>query len=264
MGRAPRRKGKLAALTVATGHAAMTKPDKVAWQRDLYTLRKDGGALDLDVEAFMAIIEEHAADPIKRLAALPESISDEDRWTIGFFLALQQGRTPPGLADHRRLAEAAAKQFLRERREQYDDLDAVAAIYRRAINPGADEREIRAFADAQKRAMPDPDGHVQTTPEAAFQSLFLNVSQITLTVVQLSGRGDDRAPAPGHGVFEVAVADADEVKTINLRTYGWADQLAFGTTTRILRGVHEAARAAPESVPAPISPKIHEPAGSAC
>jgi Protein of unknown function (DUF4238) len=179
------RKGKLAALTVATGHAAMTKPDHVAFLPELYTLNADDGGLDRKIETFMSVIEQHAADPTKRLGAAPESITDEDRWTVAFFLALQQGRTPPGLADHERLAVAAAKEFLRARRARLDDFEAVATAYRRRIKPAASDDEIRAFAKEQKQAMLDPDGPVQPAPEAAFQSLALNVSRIALTVAAL-------------------------------------------------------------------------------
>src|SRR5262249_31723612 len=102
-----------------------------------------------------------------------------------FFLGLQQGRTPPGLADHERLAVAAAKEFLRARRARLDDFEAVAAAYRRHIKPAASDGEVRAFPQGQKQARLDPDGPVQPAPEAAFQSLALNASRIALTVAAL-------------------------------------------------------------------------------
>jgi hypothetical protein len=163
----------------------MTKPNDVAFVPELYTLNADNGGLDRKIETFMSVIEQHAADPIKRLGTAPELITDEDRWTVAFFLGLQQGRTPPGLADHERLAVAAAKEFLRARRARLDNFEAVAAAYRRHINPAASDDEIRAFAEEQKEAMLDPDGPVQPTPEAAFQSLALNISRIALTVAAL-------------------------------------------------------------------------------
>jgi hypothetical protein len=299
-----RRKGKLATLAVATGHTAMTKPDRVALVPELYTLNADGGGLDRKIETYMSVIEQYAADPIKRLGAAPEGITDEDRWTVAFFLALQQGRTPPGLADHERLAVFAAREFLRARRARLDDFEAVAAAHRRHINPAASDDEIRAFAEEQKQAMLDPDGPVQPAPEAAFQSLALNVSRIALTVAALdwtllkskeefieNDRGlamwDPNLPAtrgnmwessataettvplapyvclkltPGDSGYAVMPADAATVDAINLRTYGWAAEKVFGTSTGVVRGVHAKAQADPASVPAPVAPKIHESA----
>jgi hypothetical protein len=299
-----RRKGKLATLAVATGHTAMTKPDNVALVPELYTLNADGGGLDRKIETFMSVIEQYAADPIKRLGAAPEGITDEDRWTVAFFLALQQGRTPPGLADHERLAVFAAKEFLRARRARLDDFEAVAAAHRRHINPAASDDEIRAFAEEQKQAMLDPDGPVQPAPEAAFQSLALNVSQIAMTVAALdwtlltseeefieNDRGlamwDPNLPAtrgnmwessataettvplaphvclkltPRDSGYAVMPADAATVDAINLRTYGWAAEKVFGTSTGVVRDVHAKAQADPASVPAPVAPKIHESA----
>ncbi|MBE2318399.1 DUF4238 domain-containing protein [Solirubrobacter sp. CPCC 204708] len=296
-----KREGRLAVLTVATGRTETTKPDNVAFVGELYSLHDDDGVLDRKIETFMSIIEGHAADPIKRLGTAPQSIADEDRWTIAFFLALQQGRTPPGLADHRRLAEFAAREFLRSRRAKLDDFEAVAAAYRRTINPTAGDKEIRSFAEAQKKKMPDPDGPVQTTPEAAFQSLSLNVSQIALTVAALdwtvlttdeefieNDRGmamwDPNLPAtrgnmwassataettvplapgaclkltPGGSRYAVASADTATVDAINLRTYGWAAQKIFGTTTSVVAGLHAKVQADSESVPAPVAPKVH-------
>jgi hypothetical protein len=292
----PKRKGKLAALTVATGHAAMTKPDNVAFVPELYSLNADDGGLDRKIETFMSVIEDHAADPIKRLGTAAESITDEDRWTVAFFLALQQGRTPPGLADHERLAVAAAKAFLRDRRARFDDFEAVAATYRRHINPAASDDEIRGFAEEQKQAMLDPDGPVQPAPEAAFQSLALNASGIALTVAALdwtlltsdeefvendrglatrgnmwesSATAETTVPlapsvclklTPGDSGYAVVPADASTVNAINLRTYGWAAEKVFGTSTGVVRDVHAKAQADPASVPAPVAPRIHEPA----
>ena len=298
-----KREGKLAALTVATGHAAMTKPDKVAFEPELYTLNADDGGLNRKIETFMSVIEQYAADPIKRLGAAPESITDEDRWTVAFFLGLQQGRTPPGLADHERLAVAAAKEFLRARLARLDDFEAVAAAHRRHNNPAASDDEIRAVAEEQKQAMLDPDGPVQPAPEAAFQSLALNVSRIALTVAALdwtllksdeefieNDRGlamwDPNLPGtrgnmwessataettvplapnvclkltPGDSGYAVVPADTATVNAINLRSYGWAAEKIFGTSTAVVRDVHAKAHADPDSVPAPVAPRIHEP-----
>ena len=297
-----KREGNLTALTVATGSTDSTKPDKVAFMRELYSLTGNDGVLDRKIETFTSVIEQAAADPIKRLGEAPQRISEEDRWTVAFFLALQQGRTPYGLELHRRFIEFAAKEWLRRRRAWYSDFNAVARVYRQKRNAAAGDEEIRAYAETQKRAMPDPDGPMTTIPEAAFQSLSLNVSQIALTVAALdwtvlttdeefieNDRGmamwDPNLPAtrgnmwessataettvplapgaclkltPGGSRYAVASADAATVDAINLRTYGWAAEKIFGTTTSVVAGVDAKAEAKPESVPAPVAPKIHD------
>ena len=97
------RNGRLFSLTVASGDVIEGKPGKVALERDLYTLDKHEKSINLVIEAFLGVIEGHAAEPIKRLGTAPEAISDDDRATIAFFIALQQGRTPIGLAQHRQV-----------------------------------------------------------------------------------------------------------------------------------------------------------------
>jgi hypothetical protein len=150
--------------------------------------------------------------------------------------------------------------------------------------------------------MPDPDGPVQAAPEAAFQSLALNLSRIALTVAALdwtllksdeefieNDRGlamwDPNLPAtrgnmwessataettvplapyvclkltPGDSGYAVLPADAATVNTINLRSYGWAAEKIFGTSTAVVRDVHAKAQADPASVPAVVAPRIHE------
>jgi hypothetical protein len=297
-----KREGKLAALSVATGSTTSTKPDKVAFEPELYSLTGDDEVLDRRIETFMSVIERYAAAPIKRLGEAPASTSEEDRWTVAFFIALQHGRTPYGLELHRRFIEFVAKEWLRRRWAWYGNFPAVARVYRQKRNAAADDEEIRSYVETQKRAMPDPDGPMKTIPEAALQSLSLSVSQIALTVAALdwtvlttdkefieNDRGmamwDPNLPptrgnmwessataqttvplapgaclqlTPGDSRYAVASADAATVDAINLRTYGWAAEKIFGTTTSVIAGVHANAQANPESVPAPVAPKIHD------
>jgi len=151
--------------------------------KDLYTLDKQTAQVNLVIEAFLGIIEQHAADPIKRLSAAPAGISDDDRWTIAFFLAIQQGRTPPGLALHRAVARAAAEQTLRA---FFQDKEAVAARYREKINANADMAEIRAFAIEQIKAFQEGKREIEMPEEAPFQAMLKVVSEIALDVVQMS------------------------------------------------------------------------------
>lgn len=84
--------GVLSALTVATGDIARRKPGNEASEKDLYTLDKDIAPINRVVEALLGIIEQHAADAIKRREAAPRTVSDDDPATIAHFLAIEQGR----------------------------------------------------------------------------------------------------------------------------------------------------------------------------
>jgi hypothetical protein len=59
---------------------------------------------------------------------------------------------------------------------------------------------------------------------------------------------------PGSERYAVRKTTADEVRTINLRSYGWADQSVFGTTTDVMESVREAAAATPDQVCRPRLP----------
>lgn len=65
---------------------------------------------------------------------------------------------------------------------------------------------------------------------------------------------------PGDSGYAVVPADAATVNTINLRSYGWAAEKIFGTSTRVIRDIHAKAGADPTSIPAPLAPRIHESA----
>ncbi|MEJ7783928.1 MAG: DUF4238 domain-containing protein [Solirubrobacteraceae bacterium] len=105
------RKGSLVSLAVA-GKTAARKPGNVALEKDLYTIDKHAASVNLVFEAFLAIVECHAADPIKRLATAPQPITDDDRATIAYLLALQQPHAtgaraaPPGRRSGRRAGAA--------------------------------------------------------------------------------------------------------------------------------------------------------------
>jgi hypothetical protein len=49
------------------------------------------------VEAWLGIVEHHAAPALERVLAAMSKPSYPDRITIAFYLALQEGRTPRGL-----------------------------------------------------------------------------------------------------------------------------------------------------------------------
>jgi uncharacterized protein DUF4238 len=174
--------GGLFSLEVASGKVTHQKPGTVALRKDLYTLNRDAKAVDLVIEAFLGVIEGHAADPIKRLGAAPAAVSDGDRATIAFFLALQQGRTPTGLEQHRELAHAAAEASLHA---FFHDKQAVAARYREKINATAGDDEIKAWAIQQIKAFRDGRANISLPDEAPFQAMLTSVSGVAAVVAQM-------------------------------------------------------------------------------
>jgi hypothetical protein len=179
----PKRKGTIYELLGVTGKVKATKPGNVSWLRDLYTVDKAANSSVLIVEAFLAIIEDCAAGPIKNLATFPTRISDEDRATIAFFLALQQFRTPAGMTQNRNVAELAAEvaiaAFLSNR-------EAVTARYRTLIKPDATSEEVRAFARDLVANFKQGKLKIRLPPEAPQQAMLRLVSPIATNVVTMS------------------------------------------------------------------------------
>jgi uncharacterized protein DUF4238 len=134
------------------------------------------------IEAFLAIVENSAAEPIKSLAALPTELSQDDRGTIAFFLALQQGRTPSGLVQHRRVAHMAAVARVKK---LFSDREAVSDRYRRKMNPDATDEEIEAFATREITAFMRGERTIDLPPEAPFQAMLASVSSIAAAVAAM-------------------------------------------------------------------------------
>jgi hypothetical protein len=183
------RDGRLFSLEVSSGKVTQQKPGKVALKKDLYTLDRYAKTVDLAIEAFLSVIEGHASDPIKRPGAAPGALSDDDRATIAFFLALQQGRTPTGLGQHGQVAHAATEASLhavfRDKHAAaeaslhavFRDKQAVAARYREKIDASASDDEIKAWAIEQIKAFRDGRATI-TLPDAAPFQAMLNADHL--------------------------------------------------------------------------------------
>ena len=179
----PKRKGRLYELLVATGDVKATKPGKVSLQRDLYTVDKEANKSVLIVEAFLGIIEDCAADPIKNLATLPPDISDDDRATIAFFAVIQQFRTPSGLAQNRNLAELAVRAM---QRQFLNSREAVTAYYRAVIDAHGTAAEIKDFGRDLIAKFKRGEFPIKLPPEAPLQAMLLLVSPIAFEVVTMN------------------------------------------------------------------------------
>ena len=176
--RPPNRNGLLYELTLDAGVVTETKPDGVAWERDLYAIG-DPASPDLVIEALLATVEGYAVDPLRGLATCPASLTSEDRYVVALFLALQQGRTPVGLAQHKIVARMAAEQALRA---SLRDKEGVTKRYREKVNPLATESEIREFAVEQLRALHRGDLKIDLPDEAPHQAMWASVSRVAFDV----------------------------------------------------------------------------------
>jgi len=290
------RKGTLTQLNVTSAVIASRKAGKVATEPELYTIDADTPSPDRSIEGLLGLFETNAADPIKNLASIPTTISDDDRLTIAMFLAFQQGRTPAGLAQHLRVAQMAVEASLHK---FFGDRQQVAVYVRAHIDPNADDEDVKTWATSEIKAFKSGARFIEMPPEAPFQAMLKSVTPVASTVALLdwtllesaggefitndrglamhdpdlrsaqghawesSPRAETTFPvAPnaclklnhGNAGFSVQQATADEVVQINLRTYGWADKVIFGTSPAAVEGVRQSVLARPAEVVKPRVP----------
>lgn len=180
-----RREGTMFALDVTTGKPAKTTPDASAFEKDLYAQpgpTGDPNDPELVFEAFLSIVEGYAADPLKKLATRPSTLGDEDRATLAYFIAVQQGRTPPGLAQHRMNAQRTADAMFVAK---MGDRGAVARAYRAKMNRDADDEEIERFRLEQSEAFKQGTVKVTIPPEVALGALLTMVAEIAAVIATM-------------------------------------------------------------------------------
>jgi hypothetical protein len=189
-----KRDGVLFSLDIASNKATQTTPDRSAFARDLYAQPGPLDAADdpnLVFEAFLSIVEGYAADPLKALAKAPSTLDDQDRATLAYFIALQQGRTPPGLAQHRMNAQAAADAVTGA---ALLDRDKFARHFRERLSAEATDQELEAVRRQQLEAFEQGRLRPSMGPQVALAALLGVVADIAgvvasmqWTVLQASG-----------------------------------------------------------------------------
>jgi Protein of unknown function (DUF4238) len=135
------RKGFLFQLETATGKPQKTTPNSTAFERDLYTSETKEGR-ELVVEAFLSVVEKHAAPALRRLIERPLEGSAEDRQTISYFLAFQYNRTPVALEHSMATSRAMMEMFFGVK---VSDPEGFRETYRAAIEAPATDEEIERF-----------------------------------------------------------------------------------------------------------------------
>jgi hypothetical protein len=123
---------RLVQLDKTTGGAVKVRPEEAASRQRFYAVESDKSQRDNRIEDFLSLVEGYAADPIKTLLERPMELTEADRTTIALMLALQERRTPFGVAE----AGKAVEQFGREQ---------MATL----------ARDPRAFAEMWRKSAPD-------------------------------------------------------------------------------------------------------------
>jgi hypothetical protein len=266
-----------------------------ASRRRYYAVPDEDGTLSNRNEGYLALVEEHAAPALRHLVEEPETLSQGERATIAFFVALQTMRTPAAEQQMIALANAAFQNWASE---FYSDRRAFAERHREHFGQGASEDEIEQFRQEMISQVRDgrlrvggreaalstglvhaienvpmliefdwtllraPQGGFITSdrafaihdpaPRFPWSAQALLSSDMTETTIPLS----DEAcllmrPQPMGCRLTVRDAAPSEVETINLRTFGWADEYVFGSSQAALVGLRLATRRRPADVVRP-------------
>lgn len=140
VGRANDGSQQLYRLDVRTGTPKRTSVDNAGSELRYYRFTDDEGRPHNRVEAFFSVVETHAAEALTRLLAVPHALSEPDRATLSFFLALLDGRTPGGSARTAAFSDTSMRLLLAT---ECADPQAFAARYRDTLGADSDE-EIEA------------------------------------------------------------------------------------------------------------------------
>ncbi len=89
---------RLMQLEISSGRSVAVQPHLAASRRRFYDLPERAAGEPGDLEAWLALIENHSAAALSRLLNDPTALSHADRATLSLFLALVDGRTPAGNA----------------------------------------------------------------------------------------------------------------------------------------------------------------------
>jgi len=127
-------KKRIVQLDKTRGEPRHVLPEEAASRRRFYAVESEESPHDNRIEDFLSLVEGYAAEPIRTLLERPTELSEADRTTIALLLALQERRTPYGIAE----AGAAAERFGRE---------SLAAL---ALDPEAFGERWRELSDDGK------------------------------------------------------------------------------------------------------------------
>lgn len=150
-----------------------------ASRRFFYGTLDDDGNRNTRVEGFLAFVESHAADALRRFLDHPGALGEADRATLSFFFALQSQRTPHGIEQIKQLGDAGTRMLLGTR---LSNPATFAKDYEEVLGPAPAE-DIEAQRQHMLRAL--EDGSVGPTEESEKAEALKNVLQIAAVLGHL-------------------------------------------------------------------------------
>ena len=139
-----------------------------ASRRRLYAVATDDGPSNR-LEGYLALVETHAADALRRMTDAPAALSPGDRATIAYLVTLQTMRTPSAAEQITRVANVALKTAASE---FFSDRRAVAELYRNRFNVNDSDEAIEDFRERILAAIRAGDIRLDGTQGAAFATAF--------------------------------------------------------------------------------------------
>lgn len=143
--------GRLLQLAVRQGQPRWVTVRDAASRHRYYTLEGEDGERHNRVEAYLSLVEGHAAPAIERYLADPTGISGGDAMTIAMFIALLDARTPGATARSAAVADTNMRLMLAS---QVADLERFTVEHRER-HPDATDEEIADLRDRMLRGLRD-------------------------------------------------------------------------------------------------------------
>ena len=277
--------GKLYQLDKLDGSCEPVRPKDAAWEPNLYTVESVTGEHNGIIEGFFSVAENFAAPSLGVLLNAPARFTEEDRGNVAFLIAIQEQRAPgwleeweqrmsqaatvaavvelgnlPGPKGKRRKAREAAQGLIEGKvtivptREGL--LQNVLLGLSHTVGPayGLPWTILRAktgtFVTSDRPlTMHDP------TPPHKFSGAAWLSSPFAVTTMPLSSTACLRICPSDRGHFTDRGVSR-QVDLINLRTYGWARRVIYGSSSEVLEALHARAVADPKAVPAPTKKRM--------
>jgi hypothetical protein len=277
-------------LDKTRGTPRSVRPEDAASRHRFYSVASEDSPRDNRIEDFLALVEDHAAPAINALLERPMELTEPERVTISLFLALQERRTPFGIAE----AGDAAEQWGRDAMAALArDSAAFARMWREFKGRDEPEEEIEQARKEVLAIATEGRMHLKTKRE---QGMLLMIEGWLYLAEFVDGmdwhllrpkRGDEfvqndqgvarldasttfNAPdihpqwlfplapdaclllTPGQRRLRVVPSTARGTRDVNLRTYAWAERFIFGRTQKAVADVRAAARSAGARAAGPV------------
>jgi hypothetical protein len=279
----PTKDGLLYALDRKTGANRRVAVRDAANRHRFYAVETTEAEKDNRIEAFLGLIEDHAARSLSRLLDDPLNMRELDPLDIALFLTMQTQRTPAAVARAEDLAQKTAEQVFRqaaadpeafasdsaEIAEKFGLTPEEVEIGRRELVKAIDEGRLKnqnirgeawvAIIDSWLPAaeyplksswfLMRPERGEFVTSDGGFAGVPVpggqEASETTFPLAPDSCLMI-RTGTPGLRIVEIPKRDVDMV---NLRTYAWAERFIYGRTQAAVTGVRELAKKKRRRVP---------------